>query len=83
MKYARDALEVEPALELAHRIAIQCLIECGQVDSAIHQYRLCEAELAYLEGRRPSEQTRHLYEQLMEGSNQRKNSNIRQNLSQT
>ncbi|MBS1253838.1 MAG: hypothetical protein MAG451_02891 [Anaerolineales bacterium] len=65
VRYARAALDVEPASEPAHRLAIQCLIENGQLDSAIHQYRVCEAELVQYENRTPSEETRFLYEQLV------------------
>lgn len=65
VKYARQALDAEPTFEPAHRIAMQCMIEGGQPDTAIHQYRMCETELAQYENRMPSEQTRLLYEQVM------------------
>ena len=63
---ARQALSVEPALEPAHRLLIQCLLETGHLDSAICQYRTCKAELARREDRAPAEQTRMLYQRLLE-----------------
>ncbi|MFQ5855177.1 MAG: BTAD domain-containing putative transcriptional regulator [Anaerolineae bacterium] len=68
VRFARQAMEVEPALEPAHRIAMQCLVGGGQLESAIRQYRMCETELAQHENRTPSMQTRLLYEQLIENS---------------
>jgi two-component SAPR family response regulator len=65
-KYAREALAVEPALERAHRLVMRCLIEDGQPDQAIHQYRICRADLADYEVREPSKETNLLYEQLLE-----------------
>lgn len=66
VEYARQALSVEPALEAAHRLVMQCLLEIGHLDSAICQYRTCKAELAWHENRTPSEQTRMLYQRLLE-----------------
>ena len=68
VKFAHKALDVEPAFEPAHQIAMQCLIEGGHSDGAIHQYRLCETELAWQEDRKPFQQTRLLYEQLIASS---------------
>ncbi len=65
-EYARQALNVEPALEPAHRLLIQCLLEIGHLDSAICQYRTCKAELARSEDRAPSEKTQMLYQRLLE-----------------
>ncbi|MBU0704964.1 MAG: bacterial transcriptional activator domain-containing protein [Chloroflexi bacterium] len=66
VEYARQALSVEPALEPAHRLVMQCLLETGYLDGAICQYRACKAELARREDRAPSEQTRMLYQRLLE-----------------
>jgi DNA-binding SARP family transcriptional activator len=68
VKYARAALAVEPALERAHRLAMRCLIEDGQPDEAIQQYHKCQGELAYYEGRKPVQETKLLYEQLLRKS---------------
>lgn len=65
LRYANAALEQEPAFEPAHRMAIQALIKCGQPNAAIHQYRMCEAELIREAGVPPSQQTQILYEQLV------------------
>jgi len=46
VEYARQALSVEPALEPARRLLIQCLLETGHLDNAMCQYRTCVAELA-------------------------------------
>ena len=66
VEYARQALSVEPALEPAHRLVMQCLLKTGYLDGAICQYRTCKAELARREDRTPSEQTRMLYQRLLE-----------------
>ena len=68
LKYAREALAVEPALERAHRLAMRCLIEDGRPDEAVHQYHECRGELAYYEGRMPAKETKLLYEQLLRES---------------
>jgi DNA-binding SARP family transcriptional activator len=68
LKYAREALAVEPALERAHRLAIKCLMEDGQPDAAIQQYHKCRGELAYYESREPVKKTELLYEQLLRES---------------
>jgi DNA-binding SARP family transcriptional activator len=65
LKYALEALVVEPALERAHRLAMQCLMEDGQPDHAIQQYHTCRGELAYYESRKPVKETRLLYEHLL------------------
>lgn len=62
---ARDALRVDPALESAHRLLIQCLMEIGQLDHALGQYRMCEAELASRQDRPPSTQTDLLFQELL------------------
>jgi DNA-binding SARP family transcriptional activator len=64
--HAREALQVEPALESAHCLLIQCLMETGQLEHALGQYRVCEAELDFHHERVPSEQTRLLYQQLVD-----------------
>ncbi len=66
IEHAREALCVEPAFESAHCLLIQCLLEAGQLDSALCQYRVCEAELALRQNRAPSDQTRLLYQELVE-----------------
>lgn len=68
VEYARETLDVDPAFEPAHRLAMQCLIAGGQPESAVHQYRICTADLEQYENRPPSKQTRQLYEQLVEPS---------------
>jgi DNA-binding SARP family transcriptional activator len=68
VKYAREALAVEPALERAHRLAMRCLIEDGRPDEAMHQYHTCRSELAYYEGRKPVKETKLLFEQLLRES---------------
>ena len=65
IKRARDALRVEPALESAHRLLIQCLMETGHLDHALGQYRVCEAELAFRQDRAPSSQTDRLFQELL------------------
>jgi len=69
--HAREALFVEPALEPAHQLLIRCLMEAGQLEHALGQYRVCEAELDFHHERVPSEQTRLLYQELVDrmGSN--------------
>jgi DNA-binding SARP family transcriptional activator len=62
---AREALRVEPALETAHRLLIQCLMETGHLDHALGQYRVCEAELASNHDRPPSTQTDLLFQELV------------------
>jgi DNA-binding SARP family transcriptional activator len=62
---AREALRVEPALETAHRLLIQCLMEKGQLDHALGQYRVCEAELAFRQDRPPSIRTDLLFQELV------------------
>ena len=62
---AREALRVEPALETAHRLLIQCLMETGHLDHALGQYRVCEAELASSQDRPPSTQTDLLFQELV------------------
>ena len=62
---AREALRVEPALESAHRLLIQCLMETGHLDHALGQYRMCEAELAFRQDRPPSTQTDLLFQELV------------------
>lgn len=62
---ARAALRVEPALETAHRLLIQCLMEKGQLDHALGQYRVCEAELAFRKDRPPSIRTDLLFQELV------------------
>jgi DNA-binding SARP family transcriptional activator len=62
---AREALQVEPALESAHRLLIRCLMEIGQLDHALGQYRVCEAELASRQDRPPSTQTDLLFQELL------------------
>ena len=62
---AREALRVEPALESAHRLLIQCLMETGNLDHALGQYRVCEAELAFRQDRPPSPQTDLLFQELV------------------
>lgn len=62
---AREALRVEPALESAHRLLIQCLMETGHLDHALGQYRVCEAELASHQDRPPSSQTDLLLQALL------------------
>lgn len=64
--YARETLDVDPAFEPAHHLAMQCLIAGGQPESAVHQYRICTADLERYENRTPSEPTRHLYEHLLD-----------------
>jgi DNA-binding SARP family transcriptional activator len=64
VKYAREALAVEPALERAHRLVISCLIEDDQPDQAIQQYHTCRCELAHFESRKPASETQLLYEHL-------------------
>ena len=66
VEYARQALSVEPALEPAHFLLMQCLLETGHLDSAIGQYHSCKAELAQHEDRAPSEQTQMLYQRLLD-----------------
>jgi DNA-binding SARP family transcriptional activator len=68
VKYARQALGVEPAFEPAHRLVMQCLIEDDQPDRAIYQYRLWRAEVADYEGGEPSEEIKLFYEQLLKKS---------------
>jgi DNA-binding SARP family transcriptional activator len=63
---AREALQVEPALESAHRLLMQSLIETGQLEQALHQYRVCEAELAFHQDHAPSAQTNLLYQRIVE-----------------
>jgi DNA-binding SARP family transcriptional activator len=65
MARAREALRVEPALEAAHRLLIQCLMETGHLDHALGQYRVCEAELAFRQDRTPSTQTALLFQELV------------------
>jgi DNA-binding SARP family transcriptional activator len=62
---AREALRVEPAFESAHRLLMQCLMEIGQLDHALGQYRVCEAQLAFHQDRAPSTQTGLLYQELV------------------
>jgi len=62
---AREALQMEPAFESAHRLLIQCLMETGQLHHALGQYRVCEAELAFHQDRTPSTQTDLLYQELV------------------
>ena len=62
---AREALRVDPALETAHRLLIQCLMETGHLDHALGQYRVCEAELASRQDRPPSTQTDLLFQELL------------------
>lgn len=64
--HAREALLVEPALEPAHQLLIRSLMETGQLEHALGQYRVCEAELEFHHDRMPSEQTRLLFEQLID-----------------
>ncbi len=64
--HAREALLVEPALEPAHQLLIRCLMETGQLEHALGQYRVCEAELEFHHESVPSEQTRVLYQELVE-----------------
>jgi len=66
IEHAREVLCVEPTFESAHCLLIQCLLETGHLDSAMCQYRTCEAELARHGDRTPSEQTRMLYQRLLE-----------------
>jgi two-component SAPR family response regulator len=66
VKYAREALAVEPALERAHRLAMRCLIEDGQPDDAIQQYLECRGALGSYESRKPVKETNLLYKQLLE-----------------
>lgn len=68
VKYAREALAVEPALERAHRLAMRCLIEDGRPDEALRQYHRCRGELAYYECREPAKETKLLCEQLLRES---------------
>jgi DNA-binding SARP family transcriptional activator len=68
IEHAQEALTVEPALEAAHRLLMQCMLETGQIDNALSQYRVCEAELAWHQDRLPSQPTRLLYQQLVKGS---------------
>ena len=62
---AREALRVDPALETAHRLLIQCLMEIGHLDHALGQYRVCEAELASRQDRPPSTGTDLLFQELL------------------
>jgi DNA-binding SARP family transcriptional activator len=62
LRLARQALQVDPLCERAHRIAMQCLIATGQIALALVQYRVCTSQLARSEGRPPSFETRRLYE---------------------
>ena len=62
---AQEALRVDPTLETAHRLLIQCLMEIGHLDHALGQYRVCEAELASRQDRPPSTQTDLLFQKLL------------------
>ena len=66
MECAQEALRVEPAHESAHRLLIQCLIETGQLEQAVGQYRAYEAELAFAQDRAPSTQMSVLYQRLVQ-----------------
>ncbi len=64
--HAREALLIEPAFESAHLLLIQCLVQAGQWEQALAQYRVCEAELAFHQDREPSAQMKLLYQKLVE-----------------
>lgn len=65
--HAREALLIEPAFESAHLLLIECLMQTGQWEQALAQYRVCEAGLAFHQDREPSAQTKLLYQKLVEG----------------
>jgi DNA-binding SARP family transcriptional activator len=68
IKRVQEALQVEPALESAHRLLMQCLAETGQLEQALSQYHLCEAQLAFHQDRAPSARTNTLYQQLVDST---------------
>lgn len=62
LRLARQALQVDPACEPAHRVAVRCLMDTGQIAAALVQFRLCVAQLARHEGRPPTHETRRMYD---------------------
>lgn len=64
--HLREALLTEPAFESAHLLLIQCLMQTGQWEQALAQYRVCEAGLAFHQDREPSAEVKRLYEELSE-----------------
>jgi predicted ATPase/DNA-binding SARP family transcriptional activator len=65
--YARQALELEPLMEVSHQLLMRLLALSGRRSEALIQYRNCQQVLQKELGTEPSEETRDLYERLLRG----------------
>lgn len=65
LDYCRRALEKEPLLEAAHRLAMRAHIAMGDRAGAARQYQLCHHSVVERLGVKPSKETETLYRTLM------------------
>jgi predicted ATPase/DNA-binding SARP family transcriptional activator len=63
-QYVRRQLELEPALEQAHRKLMRLLALDGQRFAALAQYETCRSNLRAVLGVEPSDETRRLFEHI-------------------
>lgn len=66
LRYSSQALEEDPVEEAAHRMAMRVYAAEGKMANVVRQYEACCAALLERFGIEPSEQTRELYETLVE-----------------
>ncbi len=66
LKYCQQALVEDPYFEEAHRLAMRIHAANGSRSDIIRQYEECEQNMLSFFGVRPSEQTRELYEKLIQ-----------------
>ncbi|MEN8240533.1 MAG: BTAD domain-containing putative transcriptional regulator [Chloroflexota bacterium] len=65
--YARQALELEPLMEVGHQQLMRLLALSGRSSEALLQYETCRQILEKELGVEPSEETKKLYTRLLEG----------------
>ncbi len=65
--FARRALELEPLMEIVHQQLMRLLVLSGRSSEALIQYKTCRQVLEKELGVEPSEETKVLYENLLQG----------------
>jgi predicted ATPase/DNA-binding SARP family transcriptional activator len=65
--FARQALTLEPLMEISHQQLMRLLALSGRSSEALIQYEVCQQILEKELGVKPSEETRSLYESLLKG----------------
>jgi predicted ATPase/DNA-binding SARP family transcriptional activator len=65
--HATRLLELEPLMETAHRQMMLLLARCNQRKAALDQYAFCKKLLQMELGVDPEEETRFLYERILDG----------------